>query len=125
MGERCDVGAPVPKFLETSGSSLLHSVSLSLKLLFQVQTNLAESDEYQVESLAGCQASTCVCADEAQTCYWNITATKLGMSGEWQMNKEDLERKLSIRNLSFPLLCVLVSTFLFLSFVSTLSLLSK
>uniref|UniRef100_A0A8C0XJV6 Alpha-2-macroglobulin-like protein 1 n=1 Tax=Castor canadensis TaxID=51338 RepID=A0A8C0XJV6_CASCN len=49
-----------------------------LKDCIRVQTNLAESDEYQVESLAGCQASTCVCADEAQTCYWNITATKLG-----------------------------------------------
>ncbi|XP_008048508.1 alpha-2-macroglobulin-like protein 1 [Carlito syrichta] len=49
-----------------------------LKDCIRVQTNLAKSDEYQVESQAESQASRCLCAEEAKTFHWNITAIKLG-----------------------------------------------
>ncbi|XP_028388838.1 alpha-2-macroglobulin-like protein 1 [Phyllostomus discolor] len=49
-----------------------------LKDCIRVQTNLANSEEYQVESWADSQASSCLCADEAKTYHWNITAIKLG-----------------------------------------------
>uniref|UniRef100_H0X4U9 Alpha-2-macroglobulin like 1 n=1 Tax=Otolemur garnettii TaxID=30611 RepID=H0X4U9_OTOGA len=49
-----------------------------LKNCIRVQTKLAESDEYQVNSWADSQASRCLCADEAETYHWNITAIKLG-----------------------------------------------
>ncbi|XP_017514328.2 alpha-2-macroglobulin-like protein 1 [Manis javanica] len=49
-----------------------------LKKCIRVQTKLAESNEYQVESETHSQASSCLCADEAKTYHWNITATKLG-----------------------------------------------
>ncbi|XP_006875521.1 PREDICTED: alpha-2-macroglobulin-like protein 1 [Chrysochloris asiatica] len=49
-----------------------------LKDCIRVQTNLAKSDEYHVESWAHSEASSCLCADEAKTYHWNITAIKLG-----------------------------------------------
>ncbi|XP_053410606.1 alpha-2-macroglobulin-like protein 1 [Nycticebus coucang] len=49
-----------------------------LKNCIRVQTKLAASDEYQVNSSADSQASRCLCADEAETYHWNITAIKLG-----------------------------------------------
>ncbi|KAM6214236.1 alpha-2-macroglobulin-like protein 1 [Rhynchocyon petersi] len=49
-----------------------------LKDCIRVHTNLAKSDEYQVQSQADAEASSCLCADEAQTQHWNITAIKLG-----------------------------------------------
>lgn len=45
---------------------------------FQVQTELAPSDAYQVRSEAAPQASSCLCADEAKTLHWDITAKQLG-----------------------------------------------
>ncbi|XP_019481705.1 PREDICTED: alpha-2-macroglobulin-like protein 1, partial [Hipposideros armiger] len=49
-----------------------------LKDCIRVQTKLAKSDEYQVQSWPDSQASNCICADEAKTYHWNITAIKLG-----------------------------------------------
>nr|KAF6451459.1 alpha-2-macroglobulin like 1 [Molossus molossus] len=49
-----------------------------LKDCIRVQTNLANSEEYQVESQTDFEASSCLCADEAKTYHWNITAIKLG-----------------------------------------------
>uniref|UniRef100_F1SLW8 Alpha-2-macroglobulin like 1 n=1 Tax=Sus scrofa TaxID=9823 RepID=F1SLW8_PIG len=49
-----------------------------LKKCIRVQTNLATSDEYQVGSWPDSQASSCLCADEAKSYHWNITAVKLG-----------------------------------------------
>ncbi|XP_040594422.1 alpha-2-macroglobulin-like protein 1 isoform X3 [Mesocricetus auratus] len=49
-----------------------------LKDPIRVQTHLAPSDEYHVESGAEYQASSCLGADEAKTFHWNITAVKLG-----------------------------------------------
>lgn len=53
-------------------------ISFICKHPFQVQANLAKSDEYQVESWKDSQASSCLCADEAKTYHWNITAVRLG-----------------------------------------------
>uniref|UniRef100_A0A2K6G6W9 Alpha-2-macroglobulin like 1 n=1 Tax=Propithecus coquereli TaxID=379532 RepID=A0A2K6G6W9_PROCO len=49
-----------------------------LKDCIRVQTNLAASDEYQVNAWADSRASRCLCADEAETYRWNITAITLG-----------------------------------------------
>uniref|UniRef100_A0A2K5PFI2 Alpha-2-macroglobulin like 1 n=1 Tax=Cebus imitator TaxID=2715852 RepID=A0A2K5PFI2_CEBIM len=49
-----------------------------LKDCIRVQTDLAKSHEYQLESRADSQTSSCLCADEAKTYHWNITAVKLG-----------------------------------------------
>ncbi|XP_047724585.1 alpha-2-macroglobulin-like protein 1 isoform X1 [Prionailurus viverrinus] len=49
-----------------------------LKDCIRVHTHLAKSDEYQVESWTGPQDSSCLCADEAKSYHWNITAIKLG-----------------------------------------------
>ncbi|XP_054446808.1 alpha-2-macroglobulin-like protein 1 [Pteronotus mesoamericanus] len=49
-----------------------------LKECIRVQTNLAKSEEYQVESWTSSQASSCLCADEVKTYHWNITAIELG-----------------------------------------------
>ncbi|XP_070266822.1 alpha-2-macroglobulin-like protein 1 isoform X2 [Myotis yumanensis] len=49
-----------------------------LKDCITVQTHLAKSEEYQVESWTDSHASSCLCADEAKTYHWNITAIKLG-----------------------------------------------
>ncbi|KAL6033345.1 hypothetical protein STEG23_009987, partial [Scotinomys teguina] len=49
-----------------------------LKDCIRIQTHLAPSDEYRVESRADGQASSCLCADDAKTFHWDITAVKLG-----------------------------------------------
>uniref|UniRef100_A0A667GMA5 Alpha-2-macroglobulin like 1 n=1 Tax=Lynx canadensis TaxID=61383 RepID=A0A667GMA5_LYNCA len=49
-----------------------------LKDCIRVHTHLAKSDEYRVESWTGPQDSSCLCADEAKSYHWNITAIKLG-----------------------------------------------
>uniref|UniRef100_A0A2K5ZTY0 Alpha-2-macroglobulin like 1 n=1 Tax=Mandrillus leucophaeus TaxID=9568 RepID=A0A2K5ZTY0_MANLE len=49
-----------------------------LKDCIRVQTDLAKSHEYQLESPADSQISSCLCANEAKTYHWNITAVKLG-----------------------------------------------
>ncbi|XP_045321680.1 alpha-2-macroglobulin-like protein 1 isoform X2 [Leopardus geoffroyi] len=49
-----------------------------LKDCIRVHAHLAKSDEYQVESWTGPQDSSCLCADEAKSYHWNITAIKLG-----------------------------------------------
>ncbi|XP_007935351.1 alpha-2-macroglobulin-like protein 1 [Orycteropus afer afer] len=49
-----------------------------LKDCIRVQTNLVKSEEYQVVSWADSETSNCLCADEAKSYHWNITAIKLG-----------------------------------------------
>ncbi|XP_037060065.1 alpha-2-macroglobulin-like protein 1 [Peromyscus leucopus] len=49
-----------------------------LKDCIRIQTHLGPSDEYRVESRADGQASSCLCADEAKTFHWDVTAVKLG-----------------------------------------------
>ncbi|XP_054998741.1 LOW QUALITY PROTEIN: alpha-2-macroglobulin-like protein 1 [Sorex araneus] len=49
-----------------------------LKECIRVQTELAASDAYRVDAPAAPPASRCLCADEAQTLHWDITAVQLG-----------------------------------------------
>nr|XP_006120000.1 alpha-2-macroglobulin-like protein 1 [Pelodiscus sinensis] len=49
-----------------------------LKECIQVNTSLAESPELRVESCPDCQYTSCLCAGEAKTFSWTVTATKLG-----------------------------------------------
>ncbi|TFJ98944.1 Alpha-2-macroglobulin-like protein 1 [Platysternon megacephalum] len=49
-----------------------------LKQCIRIQITLAKSEKYQVKSCKGCEYTSCLCADEARTFYWNVTATKLG-----------------------------------------------
>uniref|UniRef100_F7IAK8 Alpha-2-macroglobulin like 1 n=1 Tax=Callithrix jacchus TaxID=9483 RepID=F7IAK8_CALJA len=49
-----------------------------LKDCIRVQTDLYKSPEYQLDSWADSQTSSCLCANEAKTYHWNITAVKLG-----------------------------------------------
>lgn len=39
---------------------------------------LLESQEVDVKPCPACQFSTCLCAEEAHTFSWNVTATQLG-----------------------------------------------
>nr|XP_004610717.2 unnamed protein product [Sorex araneus] len=49
-----------------------------LKECIRVQTELAASDAYRVDAPAAPPTSRCLCADEAQTLHWDITAVQLG-----------------------------------------------
>ncbi|XP_067387062.1 alpha-2-macroglobulin-like protein 1 [Emydura macquarii macquarii] len=49
-----------------------------LKECILVNTSLAECPELQVESCSDCQYTSCLCANEAKTFSWNVTATRLG-----------------------------------------------
>ena len=50
------------------------------------------------------QASTCLCADEAKSYHWNITAVKLGKSRTWQVGKERTEvRNATLSSTTFAL----------------------
>lgn len=44
----------------------------------QVRTALTETPELQVGACPGCQFISCLCANEAKTFMWNVTATRLG-----------------------------------------------
>ena len=46
-----------------------------------------------METQTATRASTCLCADEAKSYHWNITAVKLGKSRTWQVGKERTEVK--------------------------------
>ncbi|XP_030826916.1 alpha-2-macroglobulin-like protein 1 [Camarhynchus parvulus] len=49
-----------------------------LKDCIQVHTTLTETPELKVDACPGCQFTSCLCANEAKTFVWNVTATKLG-----------------------------------------------
>uniref|UniRef100_A0ACB8ET32 Uncharacterized protein n=1 Tax=Sphaerodactylus townsendi TaxID=933632 RepID=A0ACB8ET32_9SAUR len=49
-----------------------------LKDCIQMKIQLAESEEVEVEPCLTCRFTTCLCAEEAQTFSWNVTATQLG-----------------------------------------------
>ncbi|KAM6321270.1 alpha-2-macroglobulin-like protein 1 [Aegotheles albertisi] len=49
-----------------------------LKDCIQVTTSLTETPELQVEVCPDCQFTSCLCANEARTFEWNVTATRLG-----------------------------------------------
>ncbi|XP_008940883.1 PREDICTED: alpha-2-macroglobulin-like protein 1, partial [Merops nubicus] len=58
--------------------SLKATVFNYLKDCIQVHTTLTETPELQVEPCPGCQFTSCLCANEAKTFVWNVTATSLG-----------------------------------------------
>nr|XP_016846278.1 PREDICTED: alpha-2-macroglobulin-like protein 1 [Anolis carolinensis] len=49
-----------------------------LKDCIQVRVNLLETQEVEVKPCPACQFTTCLCAEEAKTFSWNVTATHLG-----------------------------------------------
>ncbi|KAM9030223.1 alpha-2-macroglobulin-like protein 1 isoform 1-T1 [Ara ararauna] len=58
--------------------SLKATVFNYLKDCIQVSTTLTETPELQVGACPGCQFTSCLCANEAKTFMWNVTATRLG-----------------------------------------------
>ncbi|XP_061217214.1 alpha-2-macroglobulin-like isoform X5 [Neopsephotus bourkii] len=58
--------------------SLKATVFNYLKDCIQVRTTLTETPELQVGACPGCQFTSCLCASEAKTFMWNVTATRLG-----------------------------------------------
>ncbi|XP_044155643.1 alpha-2-macroglobulin-like protein 1 [Bufo gargarizans] len=54
------------------------SVFNYLKQCIKVQTTLQTTDELQEKPCAECEYSSCICAEESKTFYWNIKASKLG-----------------------------------------------
>ncbi|NXK67932.1 A2ML1 protein, partial [Sylvietta virens] len=53
-----------------------------LKECIQVHTTLTETPELKVDACPSCQFSSCLCANEAETFAWNVTATRLGEAGQ-------------------------------------------
>lgn len=54
----------------------------------QVHTTLTETPELKVDACPSCQFTSCLCANEAKTFVWNVTATRLGEAGQrdvWQL----------------------------------------
>ncbi|XP_009865376.1 PREDICTED: alpha-2-macroglobulin-like protein 1, partial [Apaloderma vittatum] len=58
--------------------SLKATVFNYLKDCIQVHTTLTETPELKVDACPDCQFTSCLCANEAKTFVWNVTATKLG-----------------------------------------------
>ncbi|XP_010216078.1 PREDICTED: alpha-2-macroglobulin-like protein 1 [Tinamus guttatus] len=58
--------------------SLKATVFNYLKTCIQVHTTLTETSELKVVPCSDCQFTSCLCANEAKTFVWNVTATKLG-----------------------------------------------
>ncbi|XP_068114979.1 uncharacterized protein [Hyperolius riggenbachi] len=58
--------------------TLKASVFNYLQQCIKVQTDLLPSLEMEEEACPGCEYSSCLCAEESKTFYWNVTANKLG-----------------------------------------------
>ncbi|XP_031761252.1 alpha-2-macroglobulin-like protein 1 isoform X2 [Xenopus tropicalis] len=58
--------------------TLKASVFNYLKHCIKVQTTLQPSLELEQEPCADCQYSSCLCAEESKTFYWNLKASNLG-----------------------------------------------
>ncbi|XP_069836190.1 alpha-2-macroglobulin-like isoform X2 [Dendropsophus ebraccatus] len=58
--------------------TLKASVFNYLKECIKVNTALQTTDELEEKPCPDCQYSSCICADESKTFYWNLKATKLG-----------------------------------------------
>ncbi|NXY13731.1 A2ML1 protein, partial [Atrichornis clamosus] len=62
--------------------SLKATVFNYLKDCIQIHTTLTETPELKVDACPSCQFTTCLCANEAETFVWNVTATRLGEAGQ-------------------------------------------
>uniref|UniRef100_A0A5S6K3W9 Growth hormone-regulated TBC protein 1 n=1 Tax=Xenopus tropicalis TaxID=8364 RepID=A0A5S6K3W9_XENTR len=58
--------------------TLKASVFNYLKQCIKVQITLLPSQELELEPCADCQYSSCLCAEESKTFYWNLKASNLG-----------------------------------------------
>ncbi|KAM9277694.1 alpha-2-macroglobulin-like protein 1 [Cariama cristata] len=58
--------------------SLKATVFNYLSDCIQVRTTLTETPELMMDTCPGCQFTSCLCANEAKTFMWNVTATRLG-----------------------------------------------
>ncbi|XP_075697341.1 uncharacterized protein LOC142662932 [Rhinoderma darwinii] len=58
--------------------TLKASVFNYLKQCIKVQTTLRTTDELEQKPCPDCQYSSCLCADESKTFFWNLKASKLG-----------------------------------------------
>ncbi|XP_027486903.1 alpha-2-macroglobulin-like protein 1 isoform X2 [Corapipo altera] len=58
--------------------SLKATVFNYLKDCMQIRTTLTETPELKVDACPSCQFTSCLCANEAKTFVWNVTATRLG-----------------------------------------------
>ncbi|KAM6091994.1 alpha-2-macroglobulin-like protein 1 [Theristicus caerulescens] len=58
--------------------SLKATVFNYLKDCIQVRTTLTETPELKVDACPDCSFTSCLCANEAKTFEWNVTATRLG-----------------------------------------------
>ncbi|XP_014742822.1 PREDICTED: alpha-2-macroglobulin-like protein 1 isoform X2 [Sturnus vulgaris] len=58
--------------------SLRATVFNYLKDCIQIHTTLTETPEFEVDACPRCQFTSCLCANEAKTFVWNVTATRLG-----------------------------------------------
>ncbi|KAM4034378.1 alpha-2-macroglobulin-like [Anomaloglossus baeobatrachus] len=58
--------------------TLKASVFNYLKQCIKVHTTLQTTDELEETPCADCEYSSCICADESKTFYWNLKASKLG-----------------------------------------------
>ncbi|KAM3913955.1 alpha-2-macroglobulin-like [Leptodactylus fuscus] len=58
--------------------TLRASVFNYLKQCIMVQTTLQTTDELEEKKCDHCDYSSCICADESKTFYWNLKASKLG-----------------------------------------------
>ncbi|XP_075207727.1 alpha-2-macroglobulin-like [Anomaloglossus baeobatrachus] len=58
--------------------TLKASVFNYLKQCIKVHTTLQTTDELEETPCADCEHSSCICADESKTFYWNLKASKLG-----------------------------------------------
>ncbi|XP_051470000.1 alpha-2-macroglobulin-like protein 1 isoform X3 [Apus apus] len=58
--------------------SLKATVFNYLKDCIQVHTTITETPELKVDACPDCQFTSCLCANEAKTFGWNVTATRLG-----------------------------------------------
>ncbi|NXF76991.1 A2ML1 protein, partial [Sclerurus mexicanus] len=57
--------------------SLKATVFNYLKDCIQIRTTLTETPELKVDACPSCQFTSCLCANEAKTFVWNVTATRL------------------------------------------------
>eukprot|EP00079_Xenopus_tropicalis_P019470 XP_012809161.1 PREDICTED: alpha-2-macroglobulin-like protein 1 [Xenopus tropicalis] len=58
--------------------TLKASVFNYLKQCIKVQTTLLPSQELELEPCTDCQYSSCICAEESKTFYWNLKTSNLG-----------------------------------------------
>ncbi|NXH01757.1 A2ML1 protein, partial [Loxia leucoptera] len=74
------VELPVPSsVVQGETFSLKATVSNNLQQCLRIQVTLEESAHFQLKPCKGCVYSSCLCAGEAKTFQWSVTAEQLGL----------------------------------------------